>query len=152
MCCAVLHSFRSHSCTLQPAKAPYISLQVAVHKPVYLTAAEIDLPGLQLHPDFVTPAEEGALLQEVDLRPWESLAKRRVQHYGYKFEYSTRNVNSAANLGPLPDFLLHLVRRIRQLPGMAAKAPSAASVLGSYAQPSVSQVYLYGTCYVLPCS
>lgn len=27
------------------------------------------------------------LLAEVDDRPWKSLAKRRVQHYGYEFLY-----------------------------------------------------------------
>jgi len=27
------------------------------------------------------------LLQAVDCRPWNSLAKRRVQHYGYEFRY-----------------------------------------------------------------
>lgn len=27
------------------------------------------------------------LLAEVEAGPWETLAKRRVQHFGYKFEY-----------------------------------------------------------------
>ena len=27
------------------------------------------------------------LLQEVKAGPWETLARRRVQHFGYKFEY-----------------------------------------------------------------
>lgn len=27
------------------------------------------------------------LLHEVDERPWQTLAKRRVQHYGYEFLY-----------------------------------------------------------------
>ena len=27
------------------------------------------------------------LLTSVDSQPWESLANRRIQHYGYKFDY-----------------------------------------------------------------
>ena len=27
------------------------------------------------------------LLASVDDQPWESLANRRIQHYGYKFDY-----------------------------------------------------------------
>ena len=31
------------------------------------------------------------LLQEVKAGPWETLARRRVQHFGYKFEYVVRS-------------------------------------------------------------
>lgn len=30
------------------------------------------------------------LLAAVDSRPWKSLAKRRVQHYGYEFCYAVQ--------------------------------------------------------------
>lgn len=32
------------------------------------------------------PPPQG-LLREVEAGPWETLARRRVQHFGYKFEY-----------------------------------------------------------------
>lgn len=32
------------------------------------------------------------LLREVDERPWQTLAKRRVQHYGYEFLYKVLNL------------------------------------------------------------
>jgi len=51
------------------------------------TSAESGVPGLVLLPGFVSEQEEAALLALVDSRPWQALAKRRVQHYGYTFHY-----------------------------------------------------------------
>jgi hypothetical protein len=51
------------------------------------SAEECDIPGLSLVLNFVTVEEEEALLAEVDDRPWDSLARRKVQHYGRPFNY-----------------------------------------------------------------
>jgi hypothetical protein len=51
------------------------------------SAEECNIPGLFLLLDFVTVEEESALLAEVDNRPWDSLARRKVQHYGRPFNY-----------------------------------------------------------------
>ena len=51
------------------------------------SAEECNIPGLALLLNFVTAAEEAALLAEVDERPWDSLARRKVQHYGRPFNY-----------------------------------------------------------------
>ena len=42
----------------------------------------------------MTEAEEAALVREIDANGgrWAALARRRVQHYGHRFEYSTRGV------------------------------------------------------------
>ncbi|XP_021753968.1 alkylated DNA repair protein alkB homolog 8-like [Chenopodium quinoa] len=79
---------------------------------VSLTAEELDIPGLHLFLDFITPKEEEELLAAVDLRPWISLAKRRVQHYGYEFCYQTRNVDTKKFLGGLPSFISPVLERI----------------------------------------
>ncbi|GLI71013.1 hypothetical protein VaNZ11_016129, partial [Volvox africanus] len=47
---------------------------------------------------------------------WEVMAKRRVQHYGYRFDYATRNVDPAKPLGPLPTWAAALADRIAALP------------------------------------
>ncbi|GIL80789.1 hypothetical protein Vretifemale_9845, partial [Volvox reticuliferus] len=47
---------------------------------------------------------------------WEMMAKRRVQHYGYRFDYATRNVDPAKPLGPLPPWATALANRIAALP------------------------------------
>ncbi len=59
--------------------------------PAVLTTAECSVPGLELIPDFVSEEEEKALLALVDSRSWQTLAKRRVQHYGYEFQYEVGN-------------------------------------------------------------
>lgn len=53
------------------------------------TAAACGVPGLSLLLDFVTAEEEALLLAAVDGggAPWTVFARRRVQHYGYAFNY-----------------------------------------------------------------
>ncbi|KAL9242621.1 hypothetical protein vseg_016606 [Gypsophila vaccaria] len=79
---------------------------------VSLTAEELNIPGLYLFHDFITPNEEQELLAAVDSRPWINLAKRRVQHYGYEFCYQTRNVDTQRYLGRLPSFVSPVLERI----------------------------------------
>jgi hypothetical protein len=86
--------------------------QVQQHPPVALTAAQAGIPGLQLHLDFITPEQEAALLQQIEQQPWQQLSKRRVQHYGYCFDYSQRGVDAQQRLGPLPKWVQPLVQRM----------------------------------------
>ncbi|KAM3289367.1 alkylated DNA repair protein ALKBH8 [Capsicum chacoense] len=81
--------------------------QVAVNDSVQVSteASELDIPGLYLIHDFISAKEEEELLAAVDSGPWQKLAKRKVQHYGYEFHYNTRNVNTNQYLGELPSFL-----------------------------------------------
>mmetsp|Transcript_26101 Transcript_26101/g.67153 ORF Transcript_26101/g.67153 Transcript_26101/m.67153 type:complete len:82 (-) Transcript_26101:482-727(-) len=51
------------------------------------------------------------MLRGVDSRVWDELARRRVLHFGYAFEYVTRNVDLARPLVALPPFL-----QVRLLP------------------------------------
>jgi hypothetical protein len=52
-----------------------------------LDAASCNIPGLGLIADFVSVEEELQLLAAVQAGPWDHLAKRRVQHYGFPFDY-----------------------------------------------------------------
>lgn len=56
------------------------------------------IPGLSIIRDFVSKEDEDALLELIDSTPWDTLARRRVQHYGKKFSYKHRTVdlNSSA--------------------------------------------------------
>eukprot|EP00879_Flechtneria_rotunda_P014086 GHRR01014716.1.p1 GENE.GHRR01014716.1~~GHRR01014716.1.p1 ORF type:complete len:408 (+),score=126.67 GHRR01014716.1:55-1278(+) len=90
--------------------------QAQQHLPVMLTAEQANISGLQLHLNFITEQQEQALLQQIDSQSWSHLAKRRVQHYGYKFEYSQRGVDSQQKMGPLPEWLQPLLLRMEALP------------------------------------
>ena len=66
-----------------------------------------ELPeGLTLKENFISQAFEEELLKEIDARPWLNDLKRRVQHYGYKYDYKTKG--KLDYLGEMPEFLLSL--------------------------------------------
>ena len=71
-----------------------------------------DIPGLSYAPDFVTAEEEVELIAAIDAAPWITELKRRVQHYGYRYDYKARSVTPEAYLGLLPDWLHALVERL----------------------------------------
>lgn len=73
-----------------------------------------DIPGLIYISDFIADAEHGFLLSQIDQQPWLTTdLKRRVQHYGYKYDYIARAVNNDAYLGPLPDWLISLCQKLQ---------------------------------------
>ena len=81
-----------------------------------------DIPGLTYVKDFLTEIEEDELVATIDQCDWCSDIKRRVQHYGWRYDYKARRVDPSMYLGPLPDWAGKLARRltakglVRQLP------------------------------------
>ena len=67
-----------------------------------------DVPGLQYIPDYISSNEHDQLLSTIDAQPWLADLKRRVQHYGYRYDYKSRAVHSNACLGPLPAWVVPL--------------------------------------------
>jgi alkylated DNA repair protein alkB family protein 8 len=55
--------------------------------------------GLYVFYDFIDEAEEQRLLAAVKDEPWNTLPRRRVQHWGYEFDYKTRNIDITKPLG-----------------------------------------------------
>lgn len=70
--------------------------------------------GLKLYFDFITSEEEKELLINVDLNNWLTDLKRRVQHYGYKYDYKARRIDNSFFIGPIPDWMLFLSARLRE--------------------------------------
>ncbi len=70
------------------------------------------ISGLIYVPDFLTSAEQTRVLEEVDSRPWRTDLKRRVQHYGYRYDYKARRVDVSMYLGSLPGFALEIGTRL----------------------------------------
>lgn len=71
-----------------------------------------DISGLTYIPNFITKEEEHFLIENIDASPWINDLKRRVQHYGYKYDYKSRNVNDDAYLGPLPKWVMPVSQRL----------------------------------------
>jgi alkylated DNA repair dioxygenase AlkB len=73
---------------------------------------EIDISGLTYIPDFISAQEQDFLLLQIDQQSWLTDLKRRVQHYGYKYDYKARTVGNNTYLGPLPDWLSSLSKKL----------------------------------------
>jgi alkylated DNA repair dioxygenase AlkB len=75
--------------------------------------AEPRPPGMALVQDFLSADKEAALLAVIDGGPWDSRTlARRVQHFGYTFNYGLRGIDFAADTPPLPAAFQELVARM----------------------------------------
>jgi alkylated DNA repair dioxygenase AlkB len=70
------------------------------------------IQGLTYIPEYLTEPQAGALLAAIDAQPWLGDLKRRVQHYGYKYDYKARAIDQSMYLGPLPDWANDLAQRL----------------------------------------
>ncbi len=73
-----------------------------------------EVPGLHYIPDYLTREEQDQLLAIINDQPWLTDLKRRVQHYGYRYNYTHRSVDPSMFLGPLPDWAAQLAERLQQ--------------------------------------
>jgi len=72
------------------------------------------IPGLTYLPDYIDQTRHDELVAIIDQQPWLEALQRRVQHYGYRYDYKARKVDPAMYLGPLPDWVRDLARRLEQ--------------------------------------
>jgi alkylated DNA repair dioxygenase AlkB len=70
------------------------------------------VPGLKYVAGFVAGPDEAALLAAVDAEPWLADLKRRVQHYGYRYDYKARKIDPSMYVGPLPPWARPLAARL----------------------------------------
>jgi alkylated DNA repair dioxygenase AlkB len=70
------------------------------------------IKGFEYLSDYITQPYHDLLIQKIDEQSWLSDLKRRVQHYGYKYDYKARAINKSLHLGELPDWLLNIAQRL----------------------------------------
>ena len=61
--------------------------------------------------EFVTPAEEARILQRIAAAPWLTDLSRRVQHYGYRYDYTGGGSRTPAP--PFPLWAQYMAERLR---------------------------------------
>jgi alkylated DNA repair dioxygenase AlkB len=66
------------------------------------------IQGLNLYFDFINKQEELELLKKIDNSTWLNDLSRRVQHYGYKYDYRARKIDNSFYLGEMPSWLKDL--------------------------------------------
>jgi alkylated DNA repair dioxygenase AlkB len=82
---------------------------------------------LQYIPGYVSQKVHDSLINQIDLQRWLSDLKRRVQHYGYKYDYRARRIDPDMRLGELPNWLGEIAHQIYK-DGLLPEVPDQAIV------------------------
>jgi alkylated DNA repair dioxygenase AlkB len=72
----------------------------------------IKVPGLNYIHDYINTEKQNYLLGLVDQQEWSTKSKRRVQHYGYQYDYHNGLLASSSYLGTLPNWLQSIVEQL----------------------------------------
>jgi len=68
--------------------------------------------GLTYIPNFITKETERTLINSINSESWLTDIKRRVQHYGYKYDYKARSIDYSMFLGELPIWSQSIAHRL----------------------------------------
>lgn len=63
------------------------------------------IEGLSIFYDFISEEDEVSIIETIDNNKWLLDLSRRVQHYGYKYDYKKRRIDNKMYLGKLPEWL-----------------------------------------------
>ncbi|TCC99701.1 alpha-ketoglutarate-dependent dioxygenase AlkB [Pedobacter hiemivivus] len=74
------------------------------------------------HKDFITKEEESKLIDQILSEEWLGDLKRRVQHYGWKYDYKARSLDYSMYLGSLPQWISVFSKRLVEH-GMMTEEP-----------------------------
>ena len=73
---------------------------------------QTDVPGLTYMRDFLSECDEKDIVSMIDRCDWHSDLKRRVQHYGWRYDYKARQIDLSMRLGSLPEWADNIARRL----------------------------------------
>ena len=79
--------------------------------------------GLYYSRDFFDEDEQSEAVKHIDMGRWSEDLKRRVQHYGWRYDYQTRAITSDLYLGPLPDWITRIAERLYAETGLFDRIP-----------------------------
>ena len=83
------------------------------------------VPGLQLIEGFLTQEEHDDCVRRVDaaIDQWRDDLSRRVQHYGWRYDYKARAITPDMHIGALPDWLSRLAHKLYEETGLFERVP-----------------------------
>jgi alkylated DNA repair dioxygenase AlkB len=73
---------------------------------------DVTIAGLTYLPNYLSKQDENALIELIDSQIWLADLKRRVQHYGYKYDYRSRRIDTSMKIGQLPEWLESIAKRL----------------------------------------
>lgn len=83
---------------------------------------QVRINGMRYIPNFITDNDHSKLLRAIDGEVWLDDLKRRVQHFGYKYDYKKRQLDHSMYLGPLPTWAAVVADKIFRM-GLMASYP-----------------------------
>lgn len=86
-----------------------------------------NISGLTYISDYISASEEEQLMLTIDQQIWSTQLKRKVQHYGYKYDYKKRLVDPSMKLGTLPNWAEDIAQKL-YLEGLTEKIPDQAII------------------------
>ncbi len=72
------------------------------------------IKGLLYIPEYITKEEHASFWQAVNAENWLGDLKRRVQHYGYKYDYKARFIDYTMKIGELPEWVMPLAKKLHK--------------------------------------
>jgi alkylated DNA repair dioxygenase AlkB len=85
-----------------------------VERPLQPVAIRIPIPGLHYKPSFIGAERQRIVMDCIDSSPWMTDLRRRVQHYGWRYDYSTRFVSEDMRAAPLPTPMRDLAEALHE--------------------------------------
>ncbi len=84
-----------------------------------------DIQGLKFIKGFLTPEQQANCVRRVDaaVDEWRNDLSRRVQHYGWRYDYKARAITPDMHIGTLPDWLSKLARKLYDETGLFDRVP-----------------------------
>ena len=84
-----------------------------------------DVPGLKFVEGFLTPEQQANCVRRVDTAEseWRNDLSRRVQHYGWRYDYKARAITPDMHIGALPDWLGEIALRLYEETGLFDRVP-----------------------------
>ena len=66
---------------------------------------DIKIDGLEYFPNFISLQEQKDYIEKIDEDEWSLELLRRVQHYGYRYDYSRRRVDNSMRIADPPEWI-----------------------------------------------
>ena len=86
------------------------------------------IQGLYYYNGFLDEHAQRALIDCIDTNPWRADLERRVQHYGWRYDYRTKTVTPDMDLGPLPYWVDEVATRLYTETKLFDRVPDQAIV------------------------
>ena len=71
-----------------------------------------EIPGLIYKSGFITEDDEAELVALIDEAEWSTELQRRVQHYGWRYDYKQRQIDESMRAGELPAWARKMAQRL----------------------------------------